>query len=98
MYHCHINFYCLGLRPDVFDTLREMPALSPFAHAFTMFERPDPGPAAMADVIMADLRDMDAPAAMQLLSSKKEDAQLILLADQGQLAPTAEQLAQVTDI
>ena len=99
MYHCRLDFYCVSRHPEVFDTVKEMPALTPFTHAFTVSEQLDPAAAAAADVILADLRDMDIPSTMQsLLACKKESAQLILLADLERFRLTADQLAQVTDL
>ena len=97
MYPYRLNFYCVGLRPEVFDAVSAMPARAPFTHAFTVSEQPDPAAAAAADVILADLRDTDASGVLQsLLESKKDSAQLILLAGPERSGLTAEQLSRVT--
>ena len=94
-----LEFYCVGCYPEVFDTVKAMPALAPFVHAFTVSGRLDPAQAGSADVILADLRDLDAPGTLQsLLSCKKRSAQLILLADLERFKLTADQLSQVTDL
>ena len=99
MNRCRLVFYCVGCHPEVFDTVKAMPALAPFTHAFTVSGQPDPAAAGLADVIFADLRDMDAPGMLQtLFSHKKESAQLILLADLERFKLTADQLAQATDL
>ena len=99
MDHCRLVFYCVGCHPEVFDTVKAMPALNSFEHVFTVSGRFEPSPAAAADVILADLRDMDVPNTLQsLLICKKESAQLILLADLERFNLTADQLAQVTDL
>lgn len=99
MNRCCLDFYCVGRHPEVFDTVKAMPALTPFTHAFTVSGQLDPAPAAAADVILADLREMDGPDTLQsLLSCKKESAQLILLADLERFNLTADQLSQVTDL
>lgn len=99
MYPCRLDFYCVGRHPEVFDTVKAMPALAPFTHAFTVSEQLDPAQAAQADVILADLRDTDGPAALQsLLACKKKTAQLILLAGRAQSRLTESQLSQVADL
>ena len=98
MSHSRLDFYCVGCHPEVFDTLKEMPALDPLAHVFTVSLLPDPALAAAADVILVDLRDMDPGALQVLLSRKKESAQLIVLADLERFKLTADQLSRVTDL
>ena len=99
MNHCRLVFYCVGCHPEVFDTIKAMPALIPFTHAFTVSGMLDPAAAGLADVLLADLRDTDDSGTLQsLLSCKKESAQLILLADLERFKLTADQLAQVTDL
>ena len=99
MNRCRLDFYCVGCHPEVFEPIKAMPALTPFSHAITVSGQFDPAAVAAADVVLADLRGMDGPGMLQiLLSHKKESAQLILLADSGQLALSADQLSQVTDL
>ena len=99
MYHCSLVFYCVSCHPEVFDPIKAMPALTPFTHAFTVSGQFDPALAGYADVILADLRGLDGPGTLQnLLAGKKESAQLILLADREHFVPTADHLAQVTDL
>ena len=99
MDRCRLDFYCVGCHLKIFDTVKAMPALSPFNHAFTVSGQLDPAAAGAADVILADLRDTDGFGTLQsLLSCKKESAQLILLADLERFKLTADQLAQVTDL
>jgi len=81
MYSCNITFYCIGRHPDIFDPLRDMPPLEPYTHGFIDSEVPDTALAAHADVILADLRGLDAAAVLPMLSAaKKKSAQLIALA------------------
>ena len=99
MDHCRLDFYCVSCHPEVFEPIRTMPALAPFSHTFTVSGQFDPAAVAAAAVILADLRDMDGPGMLQILLSRKtESAQLILLADQEQFGPIADQLTQVTDL
>ena len=99
MSHRRIEFYCVSCHPGVFEPIEAMPALQPFAHAFTVSGQYDPAAVGSADVVLADLRDMDGSGMLQiLLSHKKESAQLILLAGPEQLEQIADRLDQVTDL
>ena len=98
MSQCRLAFTCVSCHPEVFEPIRAMPALDPYVHVFTVTRQPDPAAVAAADVILADLRDMDQGVLQSLLDCKKESAQLILLADLERFNMTADQLAQVTDL
>jgi len=81
MYSCNITFYCIGRQQELFDPLRDMPPLEPYTHDFTASRAPDAALAAQADVIFADLRELDASAVLPMLSTaKKKSSQLIALA------------------
>ena len=97
MSHC-LAFTCVSSHPEVFEPIKAMPALDPFTHVFTVSALPDPALAGSADVIFADLREMEPGGLQVLLSRKKESAQLILLADLERFKLTADRLAQVTDL
>ena len=99
MYHCYIDFYCVGHQRGIFDQMKDMPAMEAFTHAFTVTEEPDEVLARRADVIFADLRDMDPKSAVRILSAgKKAEAELILLAEPEQIVQLADELGQVRDI
>ena len=99
MYHCHVLFYLVGLELGLFDPIREMPPLGHFSHAFTCSSQPDAALARQADVILADLRGMDAQSAAEaLLSEMREDAQLIAIAGREQLPLPESCLARLQDV
>ena len=98
MSHCRLAFACVGCHPEVFEPIKAMPAPAPFTHAITVSELPDPAFVGSADVIFADLRDMDPGGLQVIISRKKESAQLILLADLERFRLTADQLAQAVDL
>ena len=86
MYHCHLHFYCLGRRQELFDAVRAVPPLEHFTHSFFQSDAPDAALAGQAEVILADLRELDGPEAVSLLAAgKRERAALILLAERDQL-------------
>ena len=98
MYHCHLHFYCAGGWPGIFNTIREMPPLSNFTHTFTGSAGVDSALAAEADVILADVREMDAAAVASLRASMSGDAQLLLLADREQIPALLGETEGIEDI
>lgn len=99
MYHCHIHFYFMGQPCRVFEMIKEMPALEHFSHEFLESERPEGALTAKADVIVADLQDMDVKQGVRaLITGKSKEAQLILLADQSQIALLEDDLPKINDI
>ena len=99
MYHCHLRFYLAGNPNGIVEIIKEMPPLEHFTHGFSESERPESELAADADVIIADLRDMDAGKAVQMLAAgKSRDAELILLAGKEQIELFEDILPDVTDI
>ncbi|MDE7245162.1 MAG: response regulator [Oscillospiraceae bacterium] len=97
MYHCHIEFYCIGSQHDIYEEFQRMPPLALFTHDFTVTDTPEPALNAAADVILADVRGMDAgPVLQTLVSGKRESADLILLAGAEQVQEL--DLAPVRDV
>lgn len=99
MYHCHVCFYFIGNRSQLFDIIKDMPALASSEHDFIESNCPNEESASKADVIMADLSGIDAADAVRNLAAwKKQEADLILLAEQEQFDGMADCLDEVTDI
>ena len=100
MYHCHIHFHLVGIRKDVFEIIEKLPPLPCFTHEFTVSEEPEKVLMAdRADVVMADLRDMDAEETVRALTAdKSEETELILLAKKEQIPLLSGMLSDVKDI
>lgn len=99
MYHCHVQFYCMGSQGGVFDMIKKMPPLDHFTHEFSESDRLDEILAAKADVILADLAGVDARETVNALRAcKKQEAELILLADSAQTELIADAFADIQDI
>ncbi len=99
MYHCHIHFYLTGHSCSAFEVIKEMPPLQHFTHEFSESEIPDRELASKADVILVDLQGMDAKETVRMLAlEKKQEAELILLADKEQIMLLTEELPEVKDI
>lgn len=99
MYRCHINFYYIGRQRKVLEIIKEMPPLEHFTHSFLESSGPDMALAVQADVVFADLQGMDAREALpDILKCKGADAELILLAENGQFPFLAEALPEAKDV
>ena len=99
MYHCNVHFYLAGHQRKVFEIIKGMSPLAHFTHEFSESHRPDPGLAAKADVILADLQDVDVLEAVpKLLEAKSAEAELILLAERDQILLLTDRLSEIKDI
>ncbi|MCM1266353.1 MAG: GGDEF domain-containing protein [Bacteroidales bacterium] len=91
MYHCHICFYLISEQRELFAVLQEMPRFLNFTHEYIQSDAPDPELAVEADVILADVSRMQAEETLSfLISHKKAEAELILLADKEQTEALTE--------
>lgn len=99
MYHSHIHFYFAGHHCRAFDIIKETSPLEHFTHEFSESDEPDSVPAAKADVILANLQDMDEKKVIELLVSyKREESELIVLADKEQTLNLTDKLSELKDI
>ena len=99
MYHCHIHFYLPGRKCREFEIVREMAPLAHFTHSCQTSDRPEDAYTAEADVIIANLKDTDAQLFVsEIVLAKREDAQLILLADQSQVSLVSDYFPKIHDI
>ena len=78
MYHCHLRFYLVGRHRSMFEQIKEIAPLAHFTHEFLESEGPEESLAEKADVILADVREMDAPGTARMLAAaKRQDAALL---------------------
>lgn len=99
MYRCHIHFYLAGRSCRTFEIIKEMSPLVSFAHEFLESDRPEEELAARADVIVADLQGTDAKEVLQaLVSARREDAEIILLADRDEIPAVSDYFSEIKDI
>lgn len=101
MYDCRLHVYLTGHPCRAFEVIREMPSLEHFTHIFSESDSPEAGLVSKADVIFANLTEMDCNEALQILvSDKSGGAQVILLAKQEQMQILIEDpaFAEVTDV
>ncbi len=97
MYYCQLHVYCLGRRQELFDAVRAIPPLEHFTHTFSKSDAPDPALAAQADVILADLRELDGEDAAGLLAAGEKTV-LILLAEREQIPALEDRLEAAADL
>ncbi len=99
MYHCHLQFYLTGKPCREFELIKEMPPLKDFTHTFREDVTVEHSAVSAADVIIANLREVKPQAAVHtLLSEKRQDTLLILLAEKDTISSLADCLSQITDI
>ena len=99
MYHCQIRFYLTGHSGRMFDVIKKMAPFEHFTHEFMESEKPEEALAADADVIFVDLRDCNPEEVLHtLLSGKRKDAELILLAEREHLRVLTKELPEIKDI
>ncbi len=86
MYHCRPAVFLAGASCDAFETIKAQPPLEHFAFAFSHSPDLSLRETAGADLVVVNLRGMDAPAVIaSLRETMKKDARLILLAESGQV-------------
>ena len=99
MYHCRVHFYLIGEENTFFETIKKMPPLKNFTHDFTVSGSLETETAQKADVIFADLKNKNAEEfSREVISAKNETAEVILLAERGQVGKLSEAMESVRDI
>ena len=99
MYHCHIHFYLAGPQDRLFDAVKKANPFEYFTHTFLESDSPQKELAAKADVILANIQDLDAEEALAtLLSGKGKDTELILLANPSQIGLLSVDFSEIRDI
>jgi len=84
MYHCGLRFYFAGQSCRVFEIIREMPPLERFTHEFSESGKLDGALAAEADVIFANLQDMDVETDVRgLFAGKSGEKEFIIATETG---------------
>ncbi len=99
MYRCCVHFYLVGWEKQDAELVKGIPPLESFSHVFAESPRPEQELAAAADVILADLRKLDAVETVSsLAAARREGSQLIALAEAEQFVPLSPFLPQLQDI
>lgn len=75
MYHCHVHFYFIGRQERILERIKGMDPLAHFSHAFSTSTCLEEALAAKADVILADLKDIDGMDGLLRLIDRKKRLQ-----------------------
>lgn len=100
MYHCHTLFYLLmEHKTKTYEIIKKMPALKNFTHEFSGGTELEKARICKADVIIADISNMNGEETIStLIRYKQDDAELILLMSKEQLSGLNHYLPEITDI
>ncbi len=99
MYHCHMHLYLAGCQIKTVETIKDMKPLEQFTHTFMESDGIDETMAAEADVIWLGLQGMDVRKTVQtMIRAKREETELIVLADREQMLLLSEELPQIKDV
>lgn len=102
MYHCNACIYIISEQDDIIRSVNEMEPLAHFTHEVIQSGKPEGTSVKRADVIIADLTKLDAVETFgSIVSHRKDEADLIFLADKEQTKLLIEQDAKkknITDI
>lgn len=101
MYHCNLLFYIFNMDEDRQRVIQNISPLEKFTHEFCMGRRFDVELAQKADVIIANLTNMDELLEFkQVAAFKKRDAQVILCGAKKQIENLfeSEDMSEVTDV
>ncbi len=97
MYHCHIQLYFIGC-PEICATVKGMPPLERFTHAFAADARPEAEILERSDAVFADWRGLDDEARAALSRGRKAGSELIVLAEAGQVRAVLDAMPEVKDV
>ena len=99
MYHCRIQFYFIGQKCNISDVIKKIAPLEHFTHEFSESDTAMEKLTADADVIFINEQGADVKKTLQELSGcKKEEAQIILLADKDGFAGLEDELPKINDV
>lgn len=103
MYHCRIQFYFTGSQHSFFETIKSLLPLEGFEHEYTESDDIQKELLSDADVIFADISEYDnektlVGAVNELISGKKKDSELILLAKAIPDEILSDRIYEISDI
>ncbi|MDE6387647.1 MAG: response regulator [Lachnospiraceae bacterium] len=99
MYHCQMHLYLAGCQKKTIETFKAMKPFERFTYIFTESDGLDEALAAEADVIWLDLQGLDVKEAVQtMIRAKRDETELIVLADREQILLLTDELQEIKDI
>ncbi|MBD5160671.1 MAG: response regulator [Oscillibacter sp.] len=98
MYHCHIQLYFVGHERELFALIREEPLPEGFTCTYTESDQAEASLLESADLILADIRSPGTDMLEMLISGRKEDAELVVLAGAEQFPLLSGSLDRIRDV
>lgn len=100
MYHCNVCFYLISDKNNLLEVIKDMEQAQHFTHEYLQSVEPIEALINRSDVIVADMHEKDITEMLNiLLSDKKKETELILLADKAQINEImGRDLSDVKDI
>ncbi|MCM1127660.1 MAG: response regulator [Lachnospiraceae bacterium] len=99
MYQCHIQICLAGSPCRTFGLIKKMAPLEHFTHTFVESTDSEAEELRRADVIFANMRDLDAERAYEMFTvNKKKEAELILLVCDDQVEVLAQERFEADDL
>jgi diguanylate cyclase (GGDEF)-like protein/PAS domain S-box-containing protein len=98
MYHCNVQLYIISSNDRLLKIVQKMPPLEKFEHDFSQSSSLEKESAAGADVIFVDLPETEIKKIIQdIAACKKQNAELVLLADETQRTQLTEKELSLLD-
>lgn len=99
MYHCHVKFYLVGDKNDIFDAIKKMSPFKNFSYEFLESAQPEEEFISKSDVIFAYLDGRDPKQTVsRLISCKADSTELIILAAREQIDQLSDVMSDIKDI
>lgn len=98
MYHCRLSIYLIGKECRIFKLAKKCTPLENFTHEFVEMSEINESCLDQADVLFVNLHNMHISKIQLIIESKKEEAELILLADKSQVELISYYLKDVHDV
>lgn len=99
MYYCNLKLYFISNQLNILDNLKKISPPEHFSYKFAVSGIPDKSLIAESDVIFADIGDKNTKISLDsIISCKKSDAELIVLADRSQIEELGDIMPEITDI
>lgn len=99
MYHCEVCFYFVGCDNNMTQIVRAMTPPVQFTYKFEESNTLSDASARKADVIFMNMTTADTADLNTLITCKKKDSEVILLADKARTASlTSDELSEVSDL
>lgn len=99
MYSCCVRFYLIGDEKNLFSIIKNIPPFKHFSHKFCSSTQPDAALLHSSDVIIACVKgEPEAEAVRAVIKEKKDDAELIVIAEKESVHMLMDMSEDIKDI